>query len=236
MSLKYVKTHEDKGREKDDLRRSPIMRYLKNRDLFKFKVGDVLIKQNRWSMSGEWKVAKTSVGAPKKYMYVFENELGIGYIKQLKVDGSGFTSTLECTANLDPETTQLILDPEFVDHMLIGDDEFQYNKEHLAKKNFRQEAIAKNRKLLVRTRAAKKLTAWLHALKPGDKFWMGSTWDELGKNCWEVLSVNERVIELRVKNCKSGYTDVLTHNAIKWNKISMVEPYPLTDPLCGPQK
>ena len=96
--MKYEKTQEDIRREQDDLRSSPIMRFLRNRDAFKFKVGDVLIKQtaNRWldSDDSKWKTDTHIVGTPKKYLYAFENELGIGYIRQFKTDGSGFVNTL----------------------------------------------------------------------------------------------------------------------------------------------
>lgn len=141
MKLKYEKTAADDDRERSDLRTNPVMRFLKNQEYYRFNVGDIVLKQTRWSYNGDWETALTAVGAPRKFMYVFENDLGIGYIKQLKVDGSGFTSGLQCTANFDPDTTRLVLDPDFVDHMLVGEQEFQYNEEYLDKKNFRQEEL-----------------------------------------------------------------------------------------------
>src|ERR1035437_5962556 len=178
MSLKYDKTQSDKNREGSDLRYNVIMKFLKQQENFKFNIGDILIKQTRYG-DDTWKTETTSLEAPKKYMYVFENELGIGYIKQLRVDGSGFTTLLQCTANFDYDYVRLTLDPDFVDHMIIGEEEFQYNQEYVNKKNFRKDAIAKNRKLLIGTQSFKKRLAWFHGLKIGDKFWYGDNFDEL---------------------------------------------------------
>lgn len=264
--IKYEKTHADATREKDDLRRSPIMRFMKHQDWFKFNIGDVLIKQTkRWhSASVEptedmWKTdTLVGNGAPRKYVYVFENELGIGYLKQLRVDGSGFTSQLICTVNFDPENTRFQLDPDYVDHMLVGEDGFQYNKEYLDKKTFRNEAIKENTKHLVNTRTAHKLVTWFHGLKVGDTFWFGDTWDDMGKDKYTVKEVNDMPTSMlpshvgnklglsllptyrniKVDRERDGYisTVVFTADHFHWRKVSMTKPMPLKDTLCGPQK
>lgn len=182
--MKYDKTLEDARRETNDLRSNAIMRFLKQQDHFKFNIGDILIKQRKtYSRHGEperWDTDCTSVNSPKKYMYVFENELGIGYLKQLRVDGSGFTSQLICTVNFDPDNTRFLLDPDFVDHILLNEgDNFQYNQEYLSKKKFREEAILKNSKILIGTRSVRKTLEWFYGLKPCDEFWMGDTFDDL---------------------------------------------------------
>ena len=85
MKLKYEKTHSDRAREVSDIRRSPIMRFLKHQDYFKFNIGDVLVKQRRFTLNSEWETeVVVGVNTAKKFMYVFENELGIGYVKQLR--------------------------------------------------------------------------------------------------------------------------------------------------------
>ncbi|CAM6003914.1 unnamed protein product [Sphagnum balticum] len=222
------------------MKHNPVMRFLRNQEYYKFNVGDIVIKQNKWTYNGEWETKNTAVGAPTKYMYVFENELGIGYIKQLRVDGSGFTRHLECTANFDPDTTRLVLDPDFVDHMLIGEADFQYNKEYLDKKNFREEAMAKNRKLVLNARAKIK---WLATAKPGDVFWGGNTFEKLVNDQYQVFEVFKdgpvpvlkafKVIDIGTSHAREYVFGIDT---IRWTKLSLQKPYPLEDELCGHQK
>ena len=196
---KYEKTKEDDIREKSDLESNPIMRWLQNQDAFKFNVGDILIKKTlrrSWNPQSHnhtetWdtEVITKNTGAPRKYVYAFENKLGIGYIRQLKVDGSGYTSQLICVANFDPVTTRFELDPDFVDHTLVGEGDFQYNTEYLNKKKFRAEAMEKNKAIMVKTSSDKQLIKWYTGLKPGDEFWFGGTFDEFVGCKYRVLKI-----------------------------------------------
>ena len=215
------------------------MRYLKNQEALRFNIGDILVKQSK--QGEDWKTDKTGIGAPKKYMYVFENELGVGYIKQLKVDGSGFTSHLQCVANYDGEYTRLALDPEFVDHMLIGEDDFKYNALHAYKKSFRQEAMKKNNKLCLHVKAKK---IWVEEqMKPGDKFWCGHSFQQLIDSPYEIVSVtrdqnrNGKTIDVSfVVKDQSGVRHQWNERQILYRKLSLTKPYPLEDDLCGHQK
>src|SRR5206468_3542273 len=92
---------------------------------------DVLIRQQyRYGPhnSRQWVTDCVSAHskAPKKFVYVYENELGIGYVKQLKADGSGFTSYMCCMANIDPAYTRFTIDPEYADHLLLSDGEQEF--------------------------------------------------------------------------------------------------------------
>lgn len=196
----YQKTQEDARREENDLKTNAIMRWLQNQDAFKFNPGDILIKKNkvyRWGAShnaqDEWVVETTSktVGAPKKYVYAFENKLGIGYVRQLKSSGDGYCGTLICVANFDPENTRFELDPDFVDHTLIGEGEFVPNQEYLSKKKFRQDAMEVNKKLLVKTGSECGLREWFLGLKVGDEFWYGQTYDELASTKYKVHAIHK---------------------------------------------
>jgi hypothetical protein len=243
MKLTYNKTPGDRSREISDIRRNPIMRFLTHQDHFKFNIGDVIIKQRRFSPDREWETEViTGVNTPKKFMYVFENELGIGYIKQLRVDGSGFTTTLMCTANFDPDTVRFQLDPDFVDHVLIGDDDFQYNREYLSKKAFREEAVKNNNKILVRTRYLKVRTTWMASLKVGDVFWMADSLDELPHYKYEVdTTVSDTTpLQISIKLIETPESSMLTLGSFfirdeDWfasRYVTMKQPFPMGDPLC----
>lgn len=244
MKLKFEKSVDDRAREISDIKRNPICRFLKNQEVFKFNIGDIVIKQKRRSMSEEWETEVIpGVRAPRKFMYVFENEVGIGYLKPLRVDGTGFTSELVMTANFDPDYVRFQLDPDFVDHMLIGEDDFEYNTSYINKKAYRDEAIKNNKKILVQTKATKKRAEWISNLKVGDEFWLGSDFDELAYNKYKVMEAisdtNARHIRVEaVSNviaANIGRSFVWDEAYFVYRYVSMKQPYTLEDPLCGGQ-
>jgi hypothetical protein len=239
--LKYTKSKDDKQHEERDLKGSPVMRYLRNQEALKFNVGDIVVKQTGYQKDAAgnqiWKTDTTPIGAPKKFMYVFENELGVGYIKQLKADGTGFTSFLQCVANFDCEYTRLALDPDFVDHMLIGDsgDQFQYNALHAAKKLRRKEAMDKNRKIILNMKAKEE---WFNNdAKAGDRFWYAHSHKELHKNEYEIIAVERSVVvghdRLKVKPVgkNQSWTDSWDFDRVRYAKITLTKPYSLEDEL-----
>src|ERR1035437_2383731 len=127
--LTYIKTKQDSDREARDSILNQTVKFIKHQEAFKFNIGDIVIMQYR-NTDGSWRTKATSnaTDAPTKFMYVFENEVGIGYIKQLRAGGKGFTTLTTCVADIDPQSTRIILDPDLVDHMLLSDqgEEFDY--------------------------------------------------------------------------------------------------------------
>ncbi len=280
----YEKTKADTDREESDLRSNAVMRWLLHQDAFKFNPGDIIIKKTRtWHYSPhsneraeDWvtEVITKATGAPKKYVYAFENKLGIGYIRQLKANGKGYCGTLICVANFDPENTKFELDPDFVDHKLIGEGEFEYNTEYQQKKKFREEAIKANTKLLVKTSSKKGLTTWFLGLKPGDEFWYGQTFDDLVATKYRVIAIHKgkkpkkdpnhysaysvsipredhannflddnawQTIEVELLETPNQYARVgskghMNIGSFHWKKVSMTQPHPMKDQLCGPPK
>lgn len=202
--MKYDKTKQDIVKEKYDLENHPFMQWLKRKDEMRFNVGDVLIKKTfhySWNPQshsyddGQWMVDTHSGrtgGTPKKFVYAFENELGIGYVKQLKINGSGVTNTLICMADVPAATTKFELDPEYADHLLIGDEEFQPGAVYKEQKKLRQEAIKANKKLMVNFKKdPKKFAEWFNNLKAGDSFWLAYDYDNLHACQYEITSVSK---------------------------------------------
>jgi len=266
--MKYTKSKSDAQREKNDLANNPIMRWMRHHDAFRFNVGDILIKQNKQyirQVHGDevkWTTETTSAtcDAPRKYMYVFENELGIGYLKQIKADGSGFTTSLICLANYDPDNTRFVLDPDYADHLILSDSgEFVPNKAYLEQRKFRDEAIKKNKELLIRTGSPVLSKLWFDTLKVGDIFWSGYNYDEMVTSKYEVLEIIEypgdsrhipwhikqnhgltkddtwRQAKIKVlsqwRNWGVGGTQVVTAYDYINHKVTMKQPFPLKDNL-----
>jgi hypothetical protein len=195
MKLEYVKTAKDANTENNDLVNNQTVKFIKHQEHFKFNVGDILIMQRKGYGDTEWVSERTShiTDTPTKYMYVFENELGIGYIKQLKADGSGFTTLLTCVAEIDPNRQRLVLDPSFVDHLILSDkeDAFDYNLERRNKASFRRRAINKNKKLILDLSDTLFRVTWFHGLKKGDKIYMGYDWEDITAGPTEITRIEE---------------------------------------------
>lgn len=278
----YEKTQADIDREESDLKSNAIMRWLLCQDAFKFNPGDIIIKKTRsytynpqsHNQTKEWEteVVNKTTGAPKKYVYAFENKLGIGYIRQLRTNG-GYCGTLICVANFDPENTKFELDPDFIEHTLIGDGEFEPNTEYQQKKKFREEAMRANKKLLVKTSSKSGLKSWFMSLKPGDEFWYGATFDELVGTKYKVIAIHKgnkpkprewalssyqivnreeqahsfldnkewQTIEVELLETVNPYSKIgskghLNIGSFYWKKVTMSQPHPMKDKLCGPPK
>ena len=180
-----------------------VVSYLKHKTQIQFSIGDVLIKQFWSSSESKWKhytVSRIST-APKKYMYVYENEHGVGFVKSLKVNGTGFTDSVTCLADVDFRNVRFIVDPDYQDHLIIGEDEFEHNnifKEDMKERN----RIHKlNKILLAKTDTLADVNKVFNGLKVGDDVW-------LGKNIYEATENEYSVASITFKNINSGFSFV----------------------------
>jgi hypothetical protein len=122
--------------------------------MLKFAVGDILLKKVRDDDdddAAKWIIETDEIGAPIKYVYAFENELGIGYIKKLDNSGKGPTKGKAiCVTKIVQRHEQLILDPDYAEHLLLSSgEEFKYNARYEAYKTFRDEALKKNKAIAI---------------------------------------------------------------------------------------
>lgn len=181
--MDFKLTQKELNEFKHDETVNPVIKYFKNKDAVKFNIGDVLVRQvARWEYSPHGNVAKWATdkvssvsNAPKKFVYVFENEFGIGYIKQLRANGQGFTSYMVCTANIDFDHTRFVLDPDYADHLLLAgqDDKFAYQERFKQDKAAREEIYKYNKSLINRTDNVQEVHAIFDRLMPGDSIWIG---------------------------------------------------------------
>jgi hypothetical protein len=190
----YVRTKEDKEKEKSDLIKDKVLIFLRNQDHIKFTPGDILIKLEK-DYHGDWKPEPLGYTnkAPKKWLYAFENELGVGYLKQFKADGK-LVEVPICMTEFHLDSVKFQIDPDYADHLILGS-EGKFNPNDLFKeqKNFRAKAINKNRKLQVPKDQAS-ITAWIDQLKVGDEFHSGYTVPEMTTNRYRVTSIQTKKI------------------------------------------
>lgn len=256
--IDYKKNKKDLQREKNDLESNKIMIYLKNKDKFKFSIGDILIQKipsnpvHAYSHGEDlkWVTVKANkiYDIPKRFLYAFENELGIGYIKQLSIDGKSFVSRLICLANIDPRYTTFEVDPEYSDCMLLGNNFIeQINSTYNDIKNFRKNAIFHNKKILVKR---KNIEKWANNLNIGDVFYAGWSHEQFCSSRWEIVKITktpwdqldnyERLLNPKMENKAIVYITAINRDNItkefglpelKRLKVSSQVPFNLKDKI-----
>lgn len=171
-----------------------ILKFIKHKENFKFNVGDVLVKnvitgygdERRWEPE---QVSHIST-ASKKFLYFYENEDGIGFIKSILSTGKIGEAVTPMT-EFDPDNIKFELDPDYAEHIILSDENEEFNAaaRHEHKKKFREKAYRANKKLLASTYNNGDRLAFLHTLKVGDKLWMGHDMDQMVESQYEVLSM-----------------------------------------------
>lgn len=191
--MKLKKTQNDIEVENRDLERDYTLIFLQEMDNLKFKVGDILIKKvynedtdAMGDVTPSWETDTYDIGAPVKYVYAFENKLGIGYIKELKPDGKGPTRAQPvCMTEVFRDRERVQLDPEYAEHLLLSpEEEFKYHATYERMAAYREEALKKNKELIVRTKEPARLNKYGEASYDDSKTF---------KEFWKDLKVGDIV-------------------------------------------
>lgn len=196
--MKYEITPEDRQVMEYDLKTDRVLKHLKNLSFYKFSIGDVLIREEKYRNYGnadtlfEWKTKLADCGLPNKYVYVFENELGIGYIRRLSVNGRKYVDKPICVTEFDPDQTRFALDPEYADHMLLSseDDEFDVKSRYDEIKKKREQIHRKNKKIRLDLQNETQAVEWMKTLKVGDQFWWGHSISNIYKEPYFIHEIN----------------------------------------------
>jgi hypothetical protein len=228
----YVKAKVDQQVEKRDMEQHPVLKYLKQTDRFKFKIGDILVLENRYD--GKWEPEKASCGVACKYLYAWENELGIGYVRRISIDGNRYTGQPQCILNFDPDHCRFQLAPEVMEHMLLGEegDDVDIKSQYAEIRRKRERVNRHNQKLQEDTKTEANVLVMLTKLKPGDRFW-AQQWRgyDLHKNGYEVISITidknnlgYSLLEFRDFGNASAYKNRWYVNTMVGRKLYLTEP------------
>lgn len=183
---------------KHNARYNPVCIYLRNKENLQFNVGDILIRQYV-NYDDKVEVDKLNSGAPRKYLYAFEDDCGMGYVKMFKADNKLSEVAVPLTEfNLDRD--KFILDPEYADHIMIGDGDFNPIETQNEVKKFRNRAIARNRKLVMPLKELKDVLDMFKTMKVGDTFNRGYTVPDMCESKYEVIAINLNTKVADVKN------------------------------------
>jgi hypothetical protein len=126
--MKFELTAEYKKQLKHQLESSNIRKWFQNRDNMKFNVGDVIVK---YFLRTDYKTSKQSwvmenINSDNKmaqrYVYIYEDEFGIGYIKPLRVSDGTLGKDIFCMIDFDYTCTKFEVDPEHAERVLLDAD------------------------------------------------------------------------------------------------------------------
>jgi len=163
----------------DALKSNSTRRWLQQKENMKFEVGDVLLKYflrtdyqtkvQSWvpeNINSDNKMAQ-------RYVYIFEDEFGIGYMKQLRVANGTLGKELYCLTDFDLTDTKFEVDPEYAEHVLL-DADFDIKQIHKASLAARKVVTKMNRKIGFKPKTLQEFNTLFDKVKVGDTFWTSS--------------------------------------------------------------
>jgi len=200
-------------------RHNPVIKFIRNKNAISFQPGDILIKEEL-QHDNSWKIVPVSAQSKvaKKYIFMFEDEYGVGYVKQLKAESNEYVHNIICLASIDHDRIRFQVDPEYATHILInGEGTYDHSVEYKLVKERREKVRTENLKLARNKSRGQDVESIFAGLNVGDKFWVGN--DMNGSDSEELEIMNKsttpglyggKVTGLMVKDYK-GNSKLLTH-------------------------
>lgn len=174
--MKVELTTAEKKQIDDAMSRNRVRKWLTIRDTLKFEIGDVLIKHHiiwrRETSDYGWTIENinSDTKMAQRYVYIFEDDQGIGYFKQLKISTGTLGKELFCVTDIDFDSTRFEVDPEYAEHTLL-DVDFDIKKIHKKSLEGRNIVTKMNRKMGARLKTFSEFNKFFDNLKQGDTYW-----------------------------------------------------------------
>jgi hypothetical protein len=192
--MKYDITQDDKDIMEFDFKHDRTLKHLRNLSFYKFSIGDVLIREEKYRTDGkdQWRVKVADCGLPNKYLYAYENSLGVGYIRRLSINGRKFVDKATCVTQFDPDQTRFVLDPEYADHMLLAseNDDFDAKSRYDDIKKKKEKVNRQNKKMRTTFVDEAAVKNWMKTLKRGDQFWFSHSLSRISKNPYVIDAIH----------------------------------------------
>jgi len=179
--MKFDLTDKDKKVLERKVKENLFHKYLANVHNLNFEVGDVLIKKlaryssQRSEVDREWNTESVSSDnpMPQRYVYIYKDEYGIGYAKQLRVSDGKLGNELVCFTDYDWDNCRFEVDPEYAEHTLL-DADFDIKKIHAQSLEQRKLITKMNRKIGIKPKGLKAFNEFFSSMKKGDHYWVSS--------------------------------------------------------------
>ncbi len=178
-----------------------ICQFLDNKDKWRFSIGDILIKKTQdWHDETKWNTEymNEATRMARRYVYVYEDQHGLGFLKLLKVSDGELGKGLICMSDfIGRDNVRFEVDPTFADSVLFGDGEFDIKamRKQVREKMARIKAIDDAAKITFKN--LKEANDFFAAMTPGQKFWKR---DSSYKNAGLEEYTFEKLRKRKVKN------------------------------------
>lgn len=159
-------------------------KWFANKDNMKFEIGDVLVKhllrRDYDTNKDHWVVENINSNnkMAQRYVFIHEDEFGIGYIKQLRVSDGTLGKELICLTDFDYDYCKFEVDPEFAETTFLGA-EFDIKAVHKATLANRKIITKMNRKIGTKPNSVKQFNSFVEKVGVGGVFY--STSDYTGR-------------------------------------------------------
>jgi hypothetical protein len=210
-----------------DSRQNKIIEYLRVKDELSFNVGDILIcmrlyRSEDGSTLESWKPVSISHSSsiPKRYKVVWKNEHGVCWIKQLKADGSGLCTGITCLAGMDLSYRKMMVDPDYVDHIVLNDSsQFEFFEAYTIEKNAQNKAKTHNKSINLDTSDMKKVREFFLSKKSGDRFWFSDSHFSLKKQNIDNMEYEFKLLTTEVDNTGKVIKEIVKYTRISKNPM-----------------
>ncbi len=185
------------------VRDNQVRKWLAVRDTLKFEVGDVLLKMiPKWGEDGVWQPEniQSDTKMPQRYVYIFEDDQGIGYFKKLLLSDGSLGKELFRITDFDFERTRFQVDPEYAEHTLL-DAEFDIKELRKKALEGRKIATKMNRKMGKKFTTLKDMNEFFDQLNVGDTFYTTGDWTGRYQNQYKI----DKIEKVEVKTLNADY-------------------------------
>lgn len=205
---------------------NPVCRYLDMMENCKFSIGDILVKYTGYvdwddpneRIEWELEMLNSNSAMPKRYVYVYEDKHGVGFIKRLNIRTGELGKETICLANTVGAYGQRVkyqVDPEYMDSVLLGDGSFDIKKLHKQSLEKKERIKELNKAAAFSSKKLSELNVFLSQLKPGAtlyylKHYQDEKFDFSGN--WyqqiEIASITNPYISRLDEDTKGFYNDL----------------------------
>lgn len=179
----------------DCINNNLVRKWLKLRESLKFEIGDVLIKKIRSGDKWVDENIASQTKMPQRYVYIHEDEEGIGYFKKLLISNGSLGAELFSITDFDFEHNRFEVDPEYAEHTLLG---AEFDIKDIKKKANEGKRIATkmNRKIGIKATKFTDLNKFFEKVQAAGVFyytydWTGRSQYELKITAMEKITIKE---------------------------------------------
>lgn len=179
-------------------KRNHLCKFLDNKERFRFTVGDILVKRIQdWDDETRWNTeyVNEATKMAKRYVYVYEDEHGVGFIRSLKVTDGQLGKQIYCMSDfVENETIRFEVDPEFTDSVLLGDGSFDI-KAMRQKVRDKQKAVdALDKACRQELTNLKALNDFFAPMTVGSRFYSRAHYKNSPAEFHEIISIKKKYI------------------------------------------